>query len=428
MSRRRELFLFLGICLLFLLCEQGAYRSYFQDDDLDTLGWTRGVPWLHYLKTLVSPQYFPTNFRPTGHVFYRIFDTLAPMNFAAWVAGLQAIHLLNFGLLWLVLRRFGCGVVPTAVGVAFVAFHKAVFDIYWRPMYVFDALCATFCLLTLLLYMQRRWVLAFVTFWIAYRAKELAVMLPIVLLAYEYWFGDRKWWRLVPFFLTSASFGIQAMLFSPKTSGTYTLQFVPKVIWQSANVYAQKLLFAYSGFLMLALAWFIRDRRVYLGLLTFWLLLVPLLPLPLRQNRVYLYLPLIGVALVLAVLTEHWPRAMAAAVAIWMIIGGIEVWRYGQRELPRAAENRDFVETVRPFVRTHSDTLAYIYDGAPPNMRWWGVNGAISYYFREHIWRDETLQIGWTGDKRTAVFRDAMPRAMMHWDATAKHLTITPTP
>ena len=39
------------------------------------------------------------------------------------------------------------------------------------------------------LFAQRRWVLSFIAFWCAYKAKELAVMLPAVLFVYEYWLG-----------------------------------------------------------------------------------------------------------------------------------------------------------------------------------------------------------------------------------------------
>ncbi len=66
-------------------------------------------------------------------------------------------------------------------------------DAYWKPMYCFDLLCTAFSLGSILLYAQRRWVLSFVAFWCAYKSKELAVMLPVVLLAWECWFGERKY-------------------------------------------------------------------------------------------------------------------------------------------------------------------------------------------------------------------------------------------
>ena len=71
----------------------------------------------------------------------------------------------------------------------------ALFDAVWKPMYVFDVLCATFCLLSVLMWTRRRWILSLLAFWLAYKAKELAVMLPAVLLCYEMWIGTRRWNR-----------------------------------------------------------------------------------------------------------------------------------------------------------------------------------------------------------------------------------------
>ena len=64
-----------------------------------------------------------------------------------------------------------------ALATFFFAFHMALFDALWKPMYVFDLLCATFCLAAMLLWTGGRWVLSFACFWLAYKSKELAVML-----------------------------------------------------------------------------------------------------------------------------------------------------------------------------------------------------------------------------------------------------------
>jgi len=93
---------------------------------------------------------------------------------------------------------------------AFFTLSATALDAYWKPMYVFDLLCTTFSLASILLYAWRRRVLSFIAFWLAYKAKELAVMLPAVLVAYEYWFGERRFKVLIPFLLASLSFGIQA--------------------------------------------------------------------------------------------------------------------------------------------------------------------------------------------------------------------------
>ena len=95
---------------------------------------------------------------------------------------LQAFHLLNVWLLWLVARRLGAPPFAAAAACLFFGLHMALFDDFWKPMYIFDVLCATFCLLSLWCYASERWVLSFAAFWLAYKSKELAVMLPAVLL------------------------------------------------------------------------------------------------------------------------------------------------------------------------------------------------------------------------------------------------------
>src|SRR5207245_5238839 len=108
----------------------------------------------------------------------------------------------------------------------FFGFHMALFDIFWKPMYVFDLLCATFSLAAILLYTQRRYVLSFVAFWLAYKSKELAVMLPAVLACYEFWLADKKNRKaLIPFFAGSLWFGLQGVIRNPSVDNDYTFHF-----------------------------------------------------------------------------------------------------------------------------------------------------------------------------------------------------------
>ena len=79
-------------------------------------------------------------------------------------------------------------------------------------MYVFDVTCGIFSLLALYCYVSNRWILSLIAFYTAYRCKEMAIMLPLVLALYEFWFGKRAWKRLIPFFALSLCFGIQAVL------------------------------------------------------------------------------------------------------------------------------------------------------------------------------------------------------------------------
>ena len=144
-------------------------------------------------------------------------------------------------------------------------------------MYVFDVLCTTFCLLSLWCFARERWVLSFIAFWLAYKSKELAVMLPVVLAAYEFWFGKQRWKPLAPFFLVSLSFGLQGMWGNPNKDNDYTFRFTADALARTSAFYASRVfLLPYLGFVVPAFALFARNRRTWFGLAMLGLFLVPM--------------------------------------------------------------------------------------------------------------------------------------------------------
>jgi hypothetical protein len=212
MSKRAGLALVLAAAALFLVLNRAAYKGYFQDDDLDTLGWTRFIRAGTYLTDLASPRWSTSNFRPAAHLYYFVMERGFGLDFPKYLIPLHALHLLNIWLLWLFARKLGLGWMAASAGAFFFGFHAVLFDAWWKPMYVFDVLCTTLCLLSLLLYAGNRWILSLAAFWLAYKSKELAVMLPAVLACYELLLGEKRWKRLIPFFAVSLWFGLQAFL------------------------------------------------------------------------------------------------------------------------------------------------------------------------------------------------------------------------
>ena len=105
MSKRTGLILFVAFAALFLAVNRDAYRGYFQDDEIDNLSWTPYLPASDYLKAVLTPRYFPNNFRPVGHYYFHVVEELAGLDFPVYVAVLHGFHLLNVWLLWLVARR-----------------------------------------------------------------------------------------------------------------------------------------------------------------------------------------------------------------------------------------------------------------------------------------------------------------------------------
>ena len=186
LSRGKAWILFLAMCALFLISNRGAYRGYFHDDDLDTISWERYAPTAGFVQVIFSPYFQINNFRPAAAVNYQLLEKQFGLSFPPHVVLIHALHLLNIWLVWLLARRLGADIFGASAASLFFGFHMASFDIYWKPLFMFDLECATFCLLSLLFYTQRRFVLSFVAFWLAYKCKELGVMLPAVLVVYEF--------------------------------------------------------------------------------------------------------------------------------------------------------------------------------------------------------------------------------------------------
>lgn len=298
-------------------------------------------------------------------------------DFAPWITPLFVMHLSCGLLLFLLLRRMGAGEWHALAGAAFFIWSAGAMDAYWKPMYVFDLLCTFFSLASILLYSHRRWVLSFAAFWCAYKAKEPAVMLPLALLAWEHWFGERRYLRLIPFLLASLSFGLQGIFLNPNKDNEYTFRFTWKALTATAPFYARRAaLFRGSGMLLPALA-LLRDRRVWFGLTASVCFLFPLLFLPGRLYEAYVYLPLACAAMALAAAATH-ARAKWAwlALALWMPLN-LHVLRAEQRaKIAGDDEAFAFVDTLNRWAAGHRDVGTLVYDGLPRIYHHWGVTAA----------------------------------------------------
>ena len=385
MTKRAGAALFLATAALFLIVNRAAYKGYFQDDELNNIAWTRDLPVSDYVKAVLTPRFFANNFRPIGHFYFREMSLLNGLDFPRYLPILHLAHLVNVCLVWLLARHLGIAPLPASLGTLFFAFHMAAFDVYWKPMYVFDLFCATFCLIAVLLYVRRRYVLAFCAFWLAYKSKELAVMLPVVLACYEFWFvRDRNWKRLLPFFAVSLSFGLQAMLLNPNPDNAYTFRFTPAAFWTSLRFYASEIfLIPYAGLALIALPLLVRDRRLWFGAAMLAMFFVPLLFLPGRLFAAYCYLPLAGLALMAATVASRPNLAPAVALlCIAWIPWNIAQLRTNRRAtLAADAEARAYISALDSFAQKSQSPRVFVYDGLPANFNPWGLEGALRFLY-----------------------------------------------
>jgi hypothetical protein len=421
MTKRVGAGLFLALAVAFLIVNRGAYKGYFQDDEIDNISWTSLLSPADYLKEALSPRFAVTNFRPVGHFYFREAQHFFQLDFPKYVAIVQALHLLNVWLVWLLARKLGAPPLAAAAGCVFFTFHMALFDAVWKPMYVFDVLCATFCLASILLYAHARWILSFIAFWLAYKAKELAIMLPVVLACYELWFGRRRWKPLVPFFLVSLSFGVQGLLFNPNRDNDYTFRFTAAALARTSVYYAGRIfLLPYLGFLLPAAALMAPNRRTCFGLALMGLFLAPLFFLPGRMFSAYCYLPFTGLAIAFAGLCEA-SRPMVVAVFFLLWLPADYAALRAQRRATLAQDDavREWVTTLAEYAGAGQRVQAVVYSGAPQGFARWGVEGAIKYLFRGSD--PEIHAVDEPGAKQ-AFQRDNV--ALLTWEDTAQKLDI----
>jgi hypothetical protein len=373
--------LFLAIVALFLIVNRAAYQGYFTDDDFDHLSWTRHAPLMGFVKGLLTPTYQSNNFRPLGHLFYHEEWRFLGFDFKKYLAATHLLHFLNVWLVWLLARRLGARPFAAAAGCALFALHTGYFEAVWKPAYIFDILCATFCLLSLLCYIRGRWIVGFLCFWLAYKAKELAVMVPFVLVCYEIWYGEKRWKRLIPFFLASFSFALQALVLTPNTGddNPYTFRFTLDALVLTSVFYAGRvLLVPYLGFAVPVAARFSGNRRVWFGTAAMLLFLSPVLFLPGRIETAYCYLPFTGLAIALTGAAEMCHPAVIVACLLLFAPLEIHDLRIQRRDkLARDDDARAWVSTWSKYAAGAGPVDTFRWNGTPFGFGSFGIEGAI---------------------------------------------------
>jgi len=387
MSKRNGLILFLLLVALFLIVNRAAYKGYFTDDDFEHLSWTRGSPAVDFLWGALSPRFQSNNFRPVGHFLYHAEGRWFGLRYAGYLVVLHAAHLLNVWLIWLLARRLGVKPLAAAAGCLFFALHMGFFEALWKPAYIFDVLCATFCLLSLLCYSRGRWLLSFLCFWLAYKAKEPAVMLPFVLGCYEIWFGQKRWKPLVPFFVASFSFGIQGLLMNPNRGqdNSYAFHFTLDALLQTSVFYASRVfLVPYLGFAVPIAAYFSRNRRVWFGVAAMAVFFVPMLFLPGRIETAYCYLPFACLAIAFAGIADVTPPAVVAIFfLLWLPLDLHELRLQRRDKLARDDDARNWVTAWNRFAAgSTAPPDVIIWSGEPTGFGAFGVVAAIKCTYR----------------------------------------------
>ena len=412
----------LALLALFFIANRGAYEGAFSDDDLDNIAWTGSASPAMFVSGLVSPLYYPNHFRPVGHGTFYVLGKTAGLRFRPYVTLIHLLHLANTALVAILLAALGLSPWRAAAGSLFFIFHMALFDALWKPMYLFDLWCAFFTLGAFILYLRERWVWALAAFWLAYKSKEHAVALPAVLLAYEWLLGQRRWRRVAPFAVVAASFFLQGVLMNRHAGQDYTLQFSASALTTTLGFYGPRLLLAPAALLALAAAaaLYLRDRRVWLGLVMMAGLIGPMLFLPTRLSGAYLYVAMTGLAVAIASALARAPWWGAVLFfALWLPVNYGRMREERRAALTVAHENNAYLAAASRLPSEAPGVRRFIYDGHPRGLRWWGILGALRIYYGR-----PDLEMFSVEEKNLARIFDQGDVALLKWDNPRRRLTV----
>jgi hypothetical protein len=353
----------------------GLHARWAEDDMMNLYGAWKPGPW-----QLLLSQFRPWHgdYRPMGGLFYVVLFKLFGLNPLPFRVAILLLLGFNLWLIYRLARLLGCDELRAAVAVILAAYHAGLGSLHYNTDVIYDILCFTFYLGAFLCYasIRRRgrllggWesVAFFGLFLGALNVKEMAVTLPLALLAYEAlyhrparwnWSGMRTWLfgpgRLalcaVPLnlaYLYGKKFGPFALMNMPAYQPVFTLDrfltfqttCIRDFLFRADAVGPLGLLFTWT--LLTWLAW--RNRRPVLRFCWAFLWIAPLPIEFLARFQAALYIPFAALAVFAATVLVDVADAAARFLA------GLPVLRRLGRDILLAAL---LIAALLPYVRVN---------------------------------------------------------------------------
>jgi hypothetical protein len=346
----------LGFALLtlayFLYCNWNGLWVHFGADDMMNMVYC----WRPGPARLLLGALLPWHaaYRPTAGLFYLPLLHFFGLNPLPYHAVMLAILLGNLYLMYRFALRAGCGELQAGLATLLVAYHAGLSMLYYNTAFIYDVLCFSFYMGAFLCYARVRaqgrllrgseTALVMGLYLCALDAKEMALTLPIVLLAYEWIYHPVDGWpaawtpgqiarwlrgpgRVMLYaallnlvYLEGKAFGPDAMMNSPAYRPALSLHRVfafEKTAMGDLFLSWEK--FGWRGVvavwvLLACLAW--RRQRPVLRFCWVFLMLTPLpLAVLLGRGAACLYIPLAGWAVFAAIVLTDVAGAVARFLA-----------------------------------------------------------------------------------------------------------------
>jgi hypothetical protein len=171
----------------------GLWVRFAADDMMNMAGYWRLSPIRLWLDPLLP---WREAYRPMGSLFYLPLLQVFGLNPVPYHAVMLAILLGNLYLMYRFARRIGCRELQAGLATLLVAYHAGLSLLYYSTAFIYDVLCFSFYMGAFLCYARVRaqgrllrggeTALVMGLYLCALDSKEMALTLPIVLLAYEW--------------------------------------------------------------------------------------------------------------------------------------------------------------------------------------------------------------------------------------------------
>ena len=321
------------------------------------------------VQRILSQPYFG-NYAPVSLLSYTLDFSLWGLNPGAFHVHNVLLHLGSVAALYYLLWQLGLGAFPRYVVVLLFAVHPTnVESVSWASERK-NLLCALFFLLSFGQYVRytakrnrSSYLLAVLFFILSILSKALTVVTPLLFVAFDYMvrrerLREIRWVEKAPFFLLALghvwlsihaahqggslhSYYETSPWLAILDTGRLVGQYLALLVWPSGltplitpklipSVFDLRVILPFLLMLSVLVVWFCCRRQSFFWVTFFLLLLAPVMnivPLPVVMAVRYVYLPQIGLWILLACLVERvWTRLGQKERLRWAIPFAVLVW------------------------------------------------------------------------------------------------------
>jgi hypothetical protein len=380
-----------------------SLRMYFDSDDMYALYFAWSKPWSQVIHENLF--FWQGGFRPLGAFFYRGLFVAFGYNPLPFRIAELAFGLIDLGVCFWIVKEISESLRVAAVATLLFAFHSRMIEVWYRTTIIFDVLCFLFVWLAAGVYIQARKgggklgvgraIAILVLYFFAMDSKEMAVVLPLLLLSYELLFNPvrlKASLRSRPLALI-AIMGVMTVaymhgkLFGPDlmlADAYYTPEYSLARFQHNWNVYIGDLLVLKrepAGWFALAIlagllagALLARSRKLIFAWIVLFFGLLPVTFVPQRGGYV-MYISYVGWVLYAGIvlirledlITRSRPQYRTAlACVIFALVG----WRVGKAHLHSVrTEPRPWLYESPAMIRGMAEQLPAMHPSFPKSTR-----------------------------------------------------------